>query len=76
LREGSVVSKGDPKRAGEILVRVVKQPNLPSHLLLGVDAVEMAQAYSRGQLDEATAWDAVSRSADFTQTYPVELPVA
>ena len=75
LREGSVVSKGDPERAGEILVRVVKQPNLPSHLLLGVDAVEMAQAYSRGQLDEAAAWDAVSRSADFSQAYPVDLPV-
>ncbi|GAA3431348.1 SDR family NAD(P)-dependent oxidoreductase [Kutzneria kofuensis] len=65
---------GDPKRAGEILVRVVKSGNLPSHLLLGVDAVEMAQSYSRSQLAESAAWAAVSRSADVSQEYPVELP--
>ncbi|HTI24655.1 MAG TPA: SDR family NAD(P)-dependent oxidoreductase [Kutzneria sp.] len=65
---------GDPRRAGEILVRVVKNPDLPSHLLLGAGAVELAQTYSRGQLAEAEAWAAVSRSADFDQEYPVKLP--
>ncbi|MDH6145319.1 NAD(P)-dependent dehydrogenase (short-subunit alcohol dehydrogenase family) [Kitasatospora sp. GP30] len=64
---------GDPDRAGEILVRLVKHPNLPSHLLLGAGAVQMAQDYSRGQLDEAAAWEPVSRSADFGQDYPVDL---
>ena len=38
---------GDPKRAGEILVRVVKQQNLPSHLILGAGAVQMAFARGR-----------------------------
>lgn len=66
---------GDPRRAGEILVRVVKNPDLPSHLLLGAGAVELAQTYSRGQLTEAEAWAAVSRSADFDQQYPVALPI-
>ena len=47
---------------------------MPSHLLLGVNAIDMALAYSQMQLDEATAWDAVSRSADFAEPYPVELP--
>jgi NAD(P)-dependent dehydrogenase (short-subunit alcohol dehydrogenase family) len=65
---------GDPHRAGEILVRVVKNPTMPSHLLLGAGAVDLAQTYSRGQLAEADAWAAVSRSADFDQPYPVELP--
>ncbi|MER7923496.1 SDR family NAD(P)-dependent oxidoreductase [Streptomyces sp. NPDC096057] len=74
LFDGPVTAAGDPKRAGEILVRVVKEPKLPSHLLLGADAVEMAQAYSRGQLVEAATWEAVSRSADFGQEYPVGLP--
>ena len=64
---------GDPKRAGEILVRVVKQQNLPSHLILGAGAVQMAQSYSRSQLAEAAAWEPVSRSADFDQDYPVDL---
>jgi NAD(P)-dependent dehydrogenase (short-subunit alcohol dehydrogenase family) len=66
---------GDPERAGEVLVRVVKAPNPPSHLPLGVGAVEMAQAYSRSQLEETDKWAAVSRSADAGQPYPAELPV-
>jgi NAD(P)-dependent dehydrogenase (short-subunit alcohol dehydrogenase family) len=65
---------GDPQRAGEILVRVVKNPELPSHLLLGAGAVTLAQAYSRAQLAEADAWAAVSRSADFDQEYPAAFP--
>jgi NAD(P)-dependent dehydrogenase (short-subunit alcohol dehydrogenase family) len=71
--DGPVTAAGDPKRAGEILVRIVKQPNLPSHLLLGVAAVELAQSYSRDQIAQATAWEQVSRSADFDQDYPVDL---
>ncbi|MFF1651709.1 hypothetical protein [Streptomyces sp. NPDC058240] len=64
---------GDPKRAGDILVRVVKHPAPPSHLVIGAGAVEMAQDYARGQLEEAARWEAVSRSADFDQE-PVDLP--
>ncbi|QRP49382.1 SDR family NAD(P)-dependent oxidoreductase [Amycolatopsis sp. FDAARGOS 1241] len=68
------LAAGDPKRAGEILVRVVKRETVPSHLLLGVNAVDMAQAYSRAQQAEAAEWAAVSRSADTGLPYPVELP--
>ncbi|WP_206792846.1 SDR family NAD(P)-dependent oxidoreductase [Amycolatopsis sp. MtRt-6] len=68
------VTAGDPKRAGEILVRVVKSGNPPSHLLLGENAVGLAQSYSRQQLAEAETWAAVSRSADFAHDYPVALP--
>ncbi|MFD7497486.1 SDR family NAD(P)-dependent oxidoreductase [Streptomyces sp. NPDC059832] len=64
---------GDPRRAGDILVRVVKHPAPPSHLVIGVGAVQMAQDYSRGQLEEAARWETVSRSADFDQE-PVDLP--
>ncbi|MFE4330818.1 SDR family NAD(P)-dependent oxidoreductase [Streptomyces sp. NPDC056831] len=66
-------AQGDPKRAGEILVRVVKHPTPPTHLVIGAGAVQMAQNYSRSQLEEAATWEAVSRSADFGQD-PVELP--
>ena len=65
---------GDPVRAAEIIVQAVKRDNPPSHLLLGVNAVEMSLDYSRRQLDEATAWEAVSRSADFASPYPAEFP--
>ncbi|QRX89516.1 SDR family NAD(P)-dependent oxidoreductase [Streptomyces noursei] len=65
---------GDPDRAAGILVRVVKREHLPSHLLLGANAAGMALDYSRQQIAEAEAWQAVSLSADFDAKYPVELP--
>jgi NAD(P)-dependent dehydrogenase (short-subunit alcohol dehydrogenase family) len=73
LLNGPVSSAGDPKRAGEILVRVVKHHPLPTHLILGAGAVQMAQDYSQGQLAQAAAWEPVSRSADFDQDYPADL---
>jgi NAD(P)-dependent dehydrogenase (short-subunit alcohol dehydrogenase family) len=75
MRANTAGAAGDPVRAAEIIVRAVKRDNPPSHLLVGVNAVEMAQAYSRHQIDEAGAWEAVSRSADFTEAYPAEEPV-
>jgi NAD(P)-dependent dehydrogenase (short-subunit alcohol dehydrogenase family) len=65
---------GDPVRAAEIIVRVVKRESVPSHLLMGVNAVEMGLAYSRRQLEQAEAWEQVSRSADYAEPYPVPLP--
>jgi hypothetical protein len=72
--ETDVVKAGDPKRAGEILVRVVKGEHLPTHLLLGALAVDLAQSYSRRQIAAVEAWSQVSSSADFGQPYPAELP--
>jgi NAD(P)-dependent dehydrogenase (short-subunit alcohol dehydrogenase family) len=73
FRSGATAA-GDPARAAEILVRLVRRPDLPSHLILGAGAVQMAQRYSRSQLAEADAWTQVSRSADFDQDYPAEFP--
>jgi hypothetical protein len=65
---------GDPERGAEIIVQAVKRDNPPSHLLLGQTAVDMALDYSRSQLTEASAWENVSRSADYGQPYPAEFP--
>jgi NAD(P)-dependent dehydrogenase (short-subunit alcohol dehydrogenase family) len=65
---------GDPVRAAEIIVQVVKRESVPSHLLMGVNAVEMGLAYARRQLEQAEAWEHVSRSADYAEPYPVPLP--
>jgi NAD(P)-dependent dehydrogenase (short-subunit alcohol dehydrogenase family) len=65
---------GDPARAAEIIVNTVKRDNPPSHLLLGVNAVQMSLDYSRRQLAEATAWENVSRSADYAEPYPARYP--
>lgn len=74
LRKTDVVKAGDPTRAAEILVRVVKREHLPTHLLLGAMAVRLAEEYSRGQVSEAEAWREVSISADFGQPYPADQP--
>jgi hypothetical protein len=65
---------GDPVRAAEIIVRVAHRTDVPSHLLLGVNAVDLALDYSRRQLAEATTWERVGRSADFDESYPTDLP--
>jgi NAD(P)-dependent dehydrogenase (short-subunit alcohol dehydrogenase family) len=65
---------GDPQRAAETIVKVVAEAQLPSHLLLGVNAVEMAIDYSQRQLEHAEAWASVGRSADYAEPYPVALP--
>jgi NAD(P)-dependent dehydrogenase (short-subunit alcohol dehydrogenase family) len=74
MRTSPAGPAGDPVRAAEIVVRVAKRETPPSHLLLGVNAVEMALDYSRRQLEEATAWENVSRSADYAEPYPAEFP--
>jgi NAD(P)-dependent dehydrogenase (short-subunit alcohol dehydrogenase family) len=65
---------GDPDRGAEIIVAIAKRREVPSHLLLGVNATDMALTYSSEQLDQAQAWRNVSRSADFSEPYPVVLP--
>jgi NAD(P)-dependent dehydrogenase (short-subunit alcohol dehydrogenase family) len=74
VRAGAGGAAGDPDRAAQIIVRTVKRGNPPAHLLLGVTAVQMALDYSARQLAEAQAWEKVSRSADYAEPYPAELP--
>jgi NAD(P)-dependent dehydrogenase (short-subunit alcohol dehydrogenase family) len=74
MRTSPAGPAGDPARAAQIIVQAVKRDNPPSHLLLGANAVDLALDYSRGQIAQASEWEKVSRSADFAQAYPVDLP--
>ncbi|MEU6244073.1 SDR family NAD(P)-dependent oxidoreductase [Streptomyces sp. NPDC047024] len=74
VRRSTAGAAGDPARAAEIIVRTVHRGEVPGHLPLGVNAATMALDHSREQTAEATAWERVSRSADFGETYPVDLP--
>jgi NAD(P)-dependent dehydrogenase (short-subunit alcohol dehydrogenase family) len=74
MRRNPAGPAGDPARAAEIILNTVKRDNPPSHLLLGANAVEMALDYSQRQLAEATAWENVSRSADYDEPYPADYP--
>ncbi|MFQ6397733.1 SDR family NAD(P)-dependent oxidoreductase [Nocardia sp. KC 131] len=71
---GSSLQAGDPDRAAAILVRLSRSETLPHNLALGADASRLAASFNRTQLDSDLAWTAVSESADFGRTYPVEFP--
>ncbi|MET9499497.1 SDR family NAD(P)-dependent oxidoreductase [Streptomyces sp. NPDC006552] len=74
VRQAMGGAAGDPERAAEIIVRTVHRADIPSHLPLGVNAATMALDHSRHQTAEVTTWEKVSRSADFGEPYPVDLP--
>jgi NAD(P)-dependent dehydrogenase (short-subunit alcohol dehydrogenase family) len=74
VRQSTKGPAGDPARAAEILVRVAKRRNIPDHLPLGVNAVDGSIRLDEHLLIEDRRWSAVSRSADFGEPYPVELP--
>ncbi|GAB2640818.1 SDR family NAD(P)-dependent oxidoreductase [Prescottella soli] len=67
---------GDPKRAAETLVRVVKDGHLPTHFVLGAGAAQAAIEYSLSQIAESSRWSNVSTSLDYGRPYPVGLPPA
>jgi NAD(P)-dependent dehydrogenase (short-subunit alcohol dehydrogenase family) len=71
---GGGIAAGDPDRAAEILVQVAKRRDIPRNLPLGVNATEGSIGLDQERLAEDRKWSAVSRSADFAESYPVEFP--
>jgi NAD(P)-dependent dehydrogenase (short-subunit alcohol dehydrogenase family) len=70
----SHLQAGDPDRAAEILVRLAGHDDLPHNLPLGANASRLSLGFDAAQLQSDTAWEAVSRSADFEQPYPAAFP--
>ncbi|MEE6257634.1 oxidoreductase [Plantactinospora sonchi] len=64
-REMDGKQAGDPTRAARILVDLIDVAAPPLRLLLGSDAVHLAEQASRARAQEATAWADLSRSTDF-----------
>jgi NAD(P)-dependent dehydrogenase (short-subunit alcohol dehydrogenase family) len=56
---------GDPVRAAYAIVKAVESPKPPHHLLLGNDAYEGATAKLEALRKDFSAWEMVSRGADF-----------
>src|ERR1700733_1646582 len=73
-RESGGVAAGDPDRAAGILVPVAKRRDIPHNLPLGVNATEGSIRLDEERLAEDRKWSAVSRSADFAESYPVQFP--
>ncbi len=57
--------KGDPRRAGEALLRVLASDRPPLRLLLGAMAADIAPARYAERLAEWSTWDEAARGADF-----------
>jgi hypothetical protein len=74
IRHSSDGPAGDPARAAEILVKLAKRDDIPYHLPLGVNAAEGSIRLDEQLLADDRKWRAVSRSADFSEPYPVEFP--
>jgi NAD(P)-dependent dehydrogenase (short-subunit alcohol dehydrogenase family) len=74
VRQSTDGPAGDPVRAAEILVRMAKRTDIPDHLPLGVNAAEGSIHLDEQLLADDRKWRDVSRSADFSQPYPVEFP--
>ena len=56
---------GDPRKAGEALLRVLDSEHPPRRLLLGVLAADVGPATYQARLQEWAQWDTVARGADF-----------
>ena len=56
---------GDPVRAVHAIVKAVESANPPHHLLLGNDAYQGAMAKLEDLRKEFSAWETVTRGADF-----------
>jgi NAD(P)-dependent dehydrogenase (short-subunit alcohol dehydrogenase family) len=55
---------GDPARAARVLVDIVGMPHPPLRLLLGSDALRLAERSALARAQEADVWADVSRSVD------------
>ena len=65
VRSDSGKQPGDPVRAADAIVKAVNSANPPRHLLLGNDAFEGGMKKLDELRKEYTAWEKVSRGADF-----------
>jgi hypothetical protein len=74
VRQSTDGPAGDPVRAAEILVKLAKREDIPYHLPLGVNAAEGSIRLDEQLLAEDRKWRDVSRSADFSEPYPVAFP--
>jgi NAD(P)-dependent dehydrogenase (short-subunit alcohol dehydrogenase family) len=69
-RQVDGLQPGDPARAARVLLDVVAAEKPPLRLLLGSDAVRLAEQSSRARQREAAVWVGVSESTDFDTAAP------
>ena len=58
---------GDPDRAAQAIMTLVRSDNPPLHLLLGSDALRRARGKLDQVVDEIDAWETTTRGTDFQE---------
>jgi NAD(P)-dependent dehydrogenase (short-subunit alcohol dehydrogenase family) len=77
MRGGAVAAQGDPAKVARAILAVADEPSPPLRLLLGSDAVFMADMLSKARAEEDAAWRAISLSTDADGIPPfAETPAA
>nr|WP_272213291.1 SDR family NAD(P)-dependent oxidoreductase [Marinicella sp. W31]MDC2879237.1 SDR family NAD(P)-dependent oxidoreductase [Marinicella sp. W31] len=56
---------GDPDKIAAIILDLADANDVPEHLLLGSDAVELLKKAENSRRQEAEAWESISRSTDY-----------
>jgi NAD(P)-dependent dehydrogenase (short-subunit alcohol dehydrogenase family) len=68
-RDVDGTQQGDPNRAAQVITELVDLAEPPLRLLLGSDALRLADRAAESRAAEATAWADVTRSTDFDGTF-------
>jgi NAD(P)-dependent dehydrogenase (short-subunit alcohol dehydrogenase family) len=58
---------GDPDRAAQAILELVRSEQPPIHLLLGTDALRRAREKLDAVIEEMDRWEEVTRGTDFPQ---------
>jgi NAD(P)-dependent dehydrogenase (short-subunit alcohol dehydrogenase family) len=63
---------GDPDRAAQAILELVRAEQPPIHLLLGTDALRRAREKVDSVIEEMDRWEDVTRGTDFPQVEPAQ----
>jgi NAD(P)-dependent dehydrogenase (short-subunit alcohol dehydrogenase family) len=58
---------GDPKRAADVLLRLVSMPDPPLRIVLGSDAYDAAEKNDLAKIESGHGWKELSLSTDFSK---------
>lgn len=64
FKSGNFIPVGDPSKAAQVMVELVKHPEPPVHLILGSEAFGMLKAANASRETEMEKWKEVSLSTD------------
>jgi NAD(P)-dependent dehydrogenase (short-subunit alcohol dehydrogenase family) len=70
LHDNEDVMRGDPDKIAQVIVRIASDPNPPLRLLVGSDAVTIAQVEAVQRARADAEWREVSESTDFDGLVP------